>query len=36
MSGGRFGGGVDFGVALNASMARDPYEFDAMDDFLES
>jgi len=36
MSEGRLGGGVDLGAALNVCMARDPYEVDAMDNFLES
>jgi len=36
MSGGRLGGEVDFSVALNASMSRDPHEVDVMDNFLES
>jgi len=36
MSGGRFSGRVDLGVALNAFMATDRHEVDAMDNFLES
>ena len=36
MSGGRLSAGVDLSVALNAFMARDPHEVDAMDNFLES
>jgi len=34
--GGGLGCGVDLGVALNASMARDSHEVDATDNFLES
>jgi len=30
------GGGVDFDIALNASMARNPHEINAMDNFIGS
>jgi len=30
MSSGRFGGGLDFGITLNAFMVRDPHEVDAV------
>jgi len=36
VTGGRLGGEVDLGVALNAFMARDRHEVDTMNNFLES
>ena len=36
ISGVRLGEGVDLDVVLNAFMATDPHEVDAIDNFLES
>ena len=36
MSGGKLGGGIDFDVALDAFMAGDSREIDAIDNFLKS